>query len=431
MRWRPQPRWLSRSETCLSATPLAAIHPFSPETLADPHDYNRRLRAEAPVYREPNTGLFLVSSYDAVVEAVQDWETFSNRFAQAMGSGREPPAEVQEAAADGYRVVDTMLTADPPEQRRFRKLVNRAFIPRRVATFEPHVEALSHELIDGFAGDGRVELMAQYAQLLPLVMIAEQLGVPREDLPQFRRWSDGFVEQLGQMADLEGQVQAAKMIVEFQHYFATKLEERAREPRDDILSDIATARVEDERPLDVPESLSILQQLLVAGNETTANAIAEGMWLLVQHPEQLAAVEAEPALLPNLVEEVLRLATPTANMWRVVTKDTTLGGVEIPKGSFVLVRYASANRDEKVFPEPDRFDVRRGNADAHLAFGMGTHFCLGAPLARLEMQVAFRTLLGRLERWRLAAGAAPPRYRLNVLLRGLEALPLEFRERSA
>ena len=412
-------------------TPLGEIHPFAPETLADPSAFNRRLRAEAAVHRDPHTGIFLVSTYGAVVEAAQDWQTFSNRFAQAMGAGRTPPAEVREASAGGYPVVDTMLTADPPEQRRFRKLVNRAFVPRRVAALEPHVEALSHELIDAFAADGRVELMGQYAQLLPLVLIAEQLGVPREDLSRFRRWSDGFVEQLGQMADLEGQVKAARMIVEFQHYFAAKLEERRKEPRADILSDIATARVADERPLDVAESLSILQQLLVAGNETTADAIAEGMWLLVQHPEQLAAVEAEPSLVTNLVEEVLRLATPTANMWRVATRDTELAGVAIPKGSFVLLRYASANRDERVFRDPDRFDVRRENAGEHLAFGLGIHLCLGAPLARLEMQVAFRTLVGRLEGWQLAAGAPAPRYRPNVLLRGLEALPLEFRPRSA
>ena len=218
--------------------------------------------------------------------------------------------------------------------------------------------------------------MSRYAQLLPLTVIAEQLGVPREDLPKFRRWSDGFVAQLGQMADLETQVEAARMIVEFQHYFAERLEGRRKEPRDDIISDIANAFVEDERPLDTAESLSILQQLLVAGNETTASAIAEGMLLLVQHPDQLALVEAEPAHLPGLVEEVLRLATPTANMWRVTTEDTSLAGVEIPKGAFALLRFASANRDETHFPDPDRLDVARPNAGDHLALGYGVHFCL-------------------------------------------------------
>jgi len=415
----------------MAATPLAEIHPFDPAVLEDPWDYNRRLREESPVYRDPHTGIFLVNTYDAVVEAVENWEVFSNRFAQALARGVDSiPAQLQNEQDQGYPVVDTMLTADPPEQRRFRKLVNRAFIPRRVNGLEARVVELSNELIDGFAADGRVELQAQYAQLLPLIMIAEQLGVPREDLPRFRRWSNGFVAQLGQMADLEGQVEAAKLIVEFQHYFAAKVEERRKEPQEDILSDIATARVADERPLDMPESLSILQQLLVAGNETTANAIAEGMFLLATNPDQLALVEADPGLVPNLVDEILRLATPTTNMWRVATRDTELCGVEIPKDSFVLVRFASANRDASHFPDPDRFDVRRENAREQLAFGVGVHFCLGAPLARKEMDVAFRTLIGRLEGWRLAEDAPAPRHKPNILLRGLEALHLTFRERS-
>jgi cytochrome P450 len=189
--------------------------------------------------------------------------------------------------------------------------------------------------------------------------------------------------------------------------------------------------VEGERPLDVAESLSILQQLLVAGNETTANATAEGMLLLARNPDQLERVVAEPGLVPNLVEEVLRLSSPTANMWRVATRDAELGGVEIPKGSFVLLRYASANRDESRFPDPDRFDAGRANAGEHLAFGHGIHFCLGAPLARKEMQVAYRVILGRLTDIRLARGAPEPRYVPNVLLHGLEELPLEFRERAA
>ena len=410
-----------------AASPLA--HPFDPRILEDPWEYNRRLREEAPVWRDPHTGIFLVSTYAAVMEAVQSWEVFSNRFAQALAGGRLPPREVQEAAAGGYPIVDTMLTADPPEQRRFRKLVNKAFVPRRVHALEPHVEALARELLDAFAADGRVELLGQFAQLLPLTLIAEQLGVPRADLEKFRRWSDGFVAQLGQMADLEGQVSAAKRIVEFQFYFAARLEERRLAPKDDILSEIVHAQVEDERPLDVPESLSILQQLLVAGNETTANAIAEGMLLLVRHPDQLARVSADPARIPNLVEEVLRLATPTTNMWRVTTCDTSLAGVEIPKGAFVLLRFASANRDEARFPDPDRLDVDRANAGEHLAFGHGIHFCLGAVLARKEMEVAFRTLLGRLEDWRLDPDFPEPRHKPNMLLRGLEALHLRFRRR--
>ncbi len=414
-----------------ASTPLAEIHPFDPRILEDPLELNRRLRREAPVYRDPNTGIFLVSTYAAVAAALEDHESFSNRFGQALGAGARTPSEVRDVLAEGYPPVDTMLTADPPEQRRYRKLVNKAFVPRRVNALEPRIEALSDELIDGFVANGRVELLSQYSQLLPLILIAEQLGVPRADLAMFRRWSDGFVAQLGGMADLAGQVEAAKLIVGFQRYFAARLAERRQEPRDDILSEIVHAQVEGERPLDVAECLSILQQLLVAGNETTANAIAEGMLLLVRNPEELARVESDPDLVPNLVEEVLRLATPTTNMWRICTRDVRLGDASIPKGSLVLLRYASANRDEARFPDPDRFDVRRANATDHLAFGQGIHFCLGAALARKEMEVAFRTLLRRLGGWQLAPGEPAPRHKPNVLLRGLEALHLEFRERTS
>jgi cytochrome P450 len=264
---------------------------------------------------------------------------------------------------------------------------------------------------------------------LPLTVIAEQLGVSREDLPSFRRWSDAIVAQLGQQADRDAQIASARMLVEFQHYFAARLEERRGNSREDILSDIANARFEDERPLDVAECLSILNQLLVAGNETTANAITEGMWLLVQHPEQQERVAARPELLPNLVEEVVRLSTTVANMWRRTSEDTKLEGVEIPKGSFVMLRFHSANRDEQVFPDPDSFDPERENAADHLAFGHGIHFCLGAPLARLELNIAFRTLLGGFKDWRACPDSPPSQIVPNMLLRGRDALNLRFSAR--
>lgn len=382
------------------------------------------------MHRDPHTGIFLVSTYALVQRAARDWETFSNRFGAVMMAGAgPPPPEVLEVVKEAYPPVDTMLTADPPAHHRFRKLVNKAFLPRRVDALEPHAEAIAHRLVDGFVAEGRVELVGRFAQPLPLTLIAEQLGVPREELPTFRRFTDGFVAQLGGMADAQGQLEAARLIVEFQRYFAARLEERRRDPQDDILSDLVHARVEGERPLDVPEMLSILQQILVAGNETTASAIAEGVRLLIEHPETRALVRREPERIPDLVEEVLRLATPTANMWRIASRDTELGGVAIPEGAILLLRYGSANRDEAVFPDPDRFDLRRPNAGEHLAFGSGVHFCLGARLARMEMRVAFRALLARLDDWALDPAAPPPRPRPNVLLRGLGALPLTFRPR--
>jgi cytochrome P450 len=414
---------------------LSKTHPFDPAVLESPWRYYAQLRAEAPVFRDPFLGIFHVASYDLVLEALRDFETFSNRFAPAMGAGAlaalAGDPELEAMREKSYPPVDTMLTADPPEHKRFRGLVNKAFTPRRVDGLEPGITKLAGELIDAFADDGRFEVLSQFSVLLPLTVIADQLGVPHADLPRLKRWTDGFTAQLSGMAFGEDAKEAARRIFEFQQYFAQRIEAARQAPREDILSDLVRARLEGERPLDVAEMLSILQQLLVAGNETTAAAIAEGLLLLVQNPEQLALVREEPALVPNLVEEVLRFATPTTSMWRKATRDTVLGGVAIPAGSMALLRFASANRDESRFEGADRFDVRRANASEHLAFGHGIHFCLGAMLARKEMAVAFRALLARLDGFRLAAGRPAPLHKPSMLLRGLAELHLEFDRRPA
>lgn len=409
--------------------PLDDYDMLDPALLEAPWGYYRALRREAPVHRDPRTGLVQVSTHELVLRALRQPDVFSNRFGAALAGRANAPDGVREVAKRGWPPVDTMLTADPPAHTRFRGLVNKAFTPRRVTKLEPRIREVATALIDAFAPRGRVELLSEFSVPLPLTIIADQLGVPREDLPRFKRWSDGFVAQLSQLASPEARVEAAELIVEFQHYFARTLEARRAEPRDDILSDLVHARLEGERPLDTAESLSILQQLLVAGNETTASAIAEGIWLLVRHPDQLALVrEAPEERIPGLVEEVLRLATPTQNMFRVVTRDTELGGVALPKGQVVLLRFAAANRDGGVFPDPDRFDVTRPNAGDHLAFGHGIHFCVGAALARREMRVAFELLLGRLHAIRLAPGR-PVAHKPNALLRGLRELHLEFEPR--
>jgi cytochrome P450 len=410
---------------------LAKTHPFDPAVLESPWDYYRALRAEAPVFRDPFTGIFHVASYDLVLEALRDPDSFSNRFAPAMGGGGATgDAELDRMRAESIPGVDTLLTADPPEHRRFRGLVNKAFTPRRVERLAGDIAALADALIDAFIGEGRCELVSQLAVPLPLSVIADQLGVPRADLPSFKRWTDGFTAQLSGLASGEDAKEAVRRILEFQRYFAARVEDAKRAPREDIISDLTRARLDDERPLDLPETLSILQQLLVAGNETTASALAEGVLLLIRNPDQRALVQRDASLVPGLVEEVLRLASPTTSMWRKAKRDARLGGVAIPAGAMVLLRFASANRDEAHFPDPDRFDVRRANAGEHLAFGHGIHFCIGAMLARKELEQGFRALLARLDDLRLTPGAASPRHRPSVLLRGLDALHVSFRART-
>lgn len=415
------------SEQELLSNPLEATTPISPEVLACPHAFNARLRREAPVYRCPHTGIVFVSDYDTVRAVAKDHQTFSNRFGQAMRSEGEVDPRIVEAQKEGYPPVDTMLTQDPPLHRRYRGMVNQAFTVRRVNTLEPYIESLCHDLIDGFADRGACEFVETFAERVPMTVIANQLGVPLSDYDLFKSWSDAFVAQLSRMASPDEELAAVKLIVEFQKYFAAKLEERRLEPKDDIISDIVHARFENQRPLDTPEMLSILQQLLVAGNETTTHCLAEGVLLLIENPEQHALLKSDPSLIENFTEEVLRLASPTANMWRVTTRETKLGELDLTPGAMVQIRFASANRDEKVYPEPDRLDVTRDNARTNLAFGHGVHMCIGASLARKEMNVAFRVLIERLDDIALDCARESLYYAPNVLLRGVSRLPIRCR----
>lgn len=405
---------------------LESYSMFDPQVVECPFQYWKALRGGPPVFRDPTTGFYVVSRYDLVGRVLKDPKTFSSRFGPALGGGPAASDKIGEIAAQGYPPVDTMLTADPPAHTRYRKLVNQAFTARRVESLGPRIDEIARTLIDTFSGGSEVELLSAFAQPLPLMVIAEQLGVPLTDMGQFRDWSDAFVTQLSGFADEEAAIDAARKIVQFQRYFAEKLEEKRHQPTDDIISDLVHARVEDERPLDVAEMLSILQQLLVAGNETTAAAITEGIHLLVSHPAVMEMVRADRNLIANLTEEVLRLSSPTSNMFRVATCDTQIEGIDIPKGSLVLVRFGAANRDETQFTSAEQFDVGRPNARSHLAFGLGIHTCLGASLARKEMTIAFNALLDRLSRIEFVDGRNDFRHSPSMLLRGLSQLWISF-----
>lgn len=417
---------MSEQAVAKGAKALADYNPMDPAVVENPYQYYKDLRQEAPVFQCPHTGLFMISRYDLIVEACRQPDVFSNQFGGLLRGRHGTAPEVIEVAKSGYQIVDTMLTADPPRHTRYRALSLKAFTPKRVNETEPFVSKTTNDLIDRFIDKGEVEFMSQFCQPLPLSVIANQLGVPAEDMPLFRRWSDSFTAQLGGFAGLEGEVAAMKNIVEFQHYFAKKCEEKRATPTADIISDLVHAQVEGERPLDMSELLSILQQLLVAGNETTASTLCEGMYYLISNPAQLKAVTDDPALIPNLVEEVLRLSAPTQNMFRVVTKDTTIGGVKIPQGSGVLLRFGSGNRDEAKYGDGESFDVRRDNARTHLAFGYGIHTCLGAALARKEMNVAFPILLKRLKNLRFVAGKNDFKHTPSFVLRGMPKLHIAF-----
>jgi cytochrome P450 len=405
--------------------PLSAFNPLDPAVVESPYEFHRALREQAPVHVIPGV-MVLVSTYAGVLEVLSDPARFSSKTGPAVGPMAAPAILAE--MAKGYPTVDTLLSADPPDHIRYRQLVSRAFAARRVAGMEAYIRRVAEELVDGLFGGGPVELVSRYCVPLPLSVIADQLGVPRADMPLFKKWSDDSVAPLGGMISPERAVECARSIVEFQHYMAARIEERRAEPRADILTDLVQARLDGHSPLNVPEMLSILQQFLVAGNETTANLIASATLLLARHPEQLARLRADPGLIPNMVEEALRLESPVQTLFRVATQDTKVQGVPVAKGARIAVMYASANRDPAVFPDPDRFDVGRENARAQLAFGKGEHFCIGAALARKEAVVAFETLLARTRDLRLAPDRNDFLHVPSFILRGLRELWVEVEE---
>ncbi len=405
-------------------TSVAQFDPLAPETVECPYPFYATLRREAPVYQVPGAGFYIVSRYEDILSVLRRPELFSS--SSGPGLRPVPDDDVQAIMREGFPPVNTLLTNDPPAHSRYRGLVNKAFSARRVALLEPGVRAIAEALVDGFAADGEVELVAQFAVPLPLSVIADALGVPREDMPAFKRWSDDSVAPLGGMISHERELECARSIVEFQRYFEAKLEQRRQTPRDDLLSDLLTARLDGVEPLDTAELLSIIQQLLVAGNETTTNLIASGVLLLLSHPDQRAAVQADPSLVANTVEEILRLESPVQGLFRSAKLDTEIGGVPVPAGARLVLMYAAGNRDEAAFADAETFDVRRDNAREHLAFGQGVHYCLGAALARLEGVIALQTLLTRLPNLRLAPGRNDFTHTPSFILRGLKALHLAF-----
>ena len=409
----------------MSKVELSELDFFSAEVQECPFHVYQQLQEEAPVWQMPGTNVFVVTRYDDIREIIRDPGRFSSSFSALLNTGSSNE-EVNTIYGQGYEMVETLLTQDPPRHRVYRNLVNKVFSNKRIEGMRSEVEKMSNELIDQWIDEPEVDLLNRFCVPLPIYVISDQLGVPRSELSLIKKWSDASASRLGRLADEEEQIQNAKDIVEFQHYFAALLDRMREAPEDNIISDLANNTIDEGRLLTKPEALGMIQQILVAGNETSTSAIAGGVVLLIQNPDQQAMLRQHPDLIPAAVEEILRLETPTSGMWRCATADTEIGGVNIPEGAFLMVRFAAGNRDESIFTDGGAMSVARENADSHLAFGQGTHFCLGAQLARMEMQVALTGLLNRTTDWALVEGKNPLKHSPNVLLRGLTDLHISF-----
>jgi cytochrome P450 len=383
------------------------FNPYSAEFRDDPYPVYRALRDEEPAHYSDKLGFWVLSRYDDVLSAVQDVETYSSAGALSIGA----PKEVLDQ-------IPMMMLLDPPRHHQLRALVNRAFTPRRIAELEPRIRELARRLVDDFIADGSCDLVSKFSGPLPTTVIAELLGVPAEDGLMFREKTTAIVTQDAQGG---GEMDFTPAI-ELMMYMAAAYNERRANPRDDLMSALLAAEIDGEH-LAENELLGFAFLLLIAGNETTTNLIGNAMALLDQHPDQRKQLIEDPSRIPVAIEEVLRFESPVQGLSRTLERDTVVQGLEMQKGKQVLLLYASANRDERRIENPERFDILR-NEKAHLAFGFGTHFCLGASLARLEARIALEELLARIPDFRVDHASSE---RLGGgVVRGWATLPLEF-----
>ncbi len=416
-------------------TALANYNLLEDGTRECPFPYFNAIRREQPVYFMEELGAWYVSRYEDVRHVKKHPEIFSNNIFE-LGAQRGASRDIAESYRNehGWRRVSTLQRTDPPLHTKYRKLINHAFTVKRIRAMTPYVETVVNDLIDGFIDQGRCDFVWDFAIPLPCTVIADQLGVPGEKIWQLKEWSDAMLAPGGGFTDDAAALKCGQLVVEAQQFFAKVIEERRREPRDDIISDLVHTKVTDdqgaERHLDMHELQDLLDQLLTGGNETTTNAIGSALMLLLQRPGTMQRMREDPKLLRNFIEESLRFETPVIHLWRVTTQDTELGGVSLPKGSSVALGYASANRDETVFEDSETFDIARKKPGAHLAFGSGPHHCPGAALARQEMFSTFTILLHRLENIRLQNPEDEFLHVPSSFLRGLAHLNIDFDVRN-
>jgi cytochrome P450 family 142 subfamily A polypeptide 1 len=406
--------------------PLSDMPLMDTSTLKCPYHFDEVLRHEAPVYRDPQTGVYIVSTYDLVREAHRNPGVFSNEFGLAANASQRLDPDVKEAMDATYNLgKGTLLTIDDPQHKIYRDAVKDYFTAGYMEKFEPWIRDLANSLADKLAEKNECKFVEEFTRPLPLSVIMHVLGMPLNMFDLAFKWTVDNVIALSQVADKETLLAAQAGLKDEYNWFVSALDERRGKPAEDMLGVIANLKYED-RDLTIEEQLSYCTQFLVAGNETTTATLAECMRQLCLFPDQLEKVRADRSLIPNMVDESLRLASPTSNMWRVTTADYDLGGVTIPKDSMVLLKYFSSNHDESIFEEPLAFDVTRQNAKRHIAFGFGAHVCIGQHLSKLEMKVAWEVLLDRFSHFELACEPDQLEYMPNILLRGLEEIPVRY-----
>jgi len=414
----------------VSTHPVAEF--FDPRTLADPYGYYESRRTEGPVLdvSTPDKATYLVIGAAAIREILARPDIFSSRPVGAQGVNLYPRAEAL-LKEKGFGRTPQLIVMDPPRHTAFRGVLGKVLRDKRFRQMRPQIRAVGSSLIDDFALAGRCEFTRDYAWKLSVLVIADLLGVQRGRIDEFKRWSDAWVKPLLQPLTEQEMFDCMTQIAELQHFLVGELAARRESPRDDLLTDIAHATFDlgnGEVPLRQHEQLGLCELLIVAGNDTTANALSLGMLRLVERPDIADRIRGDGRLIERFAEESLRYEGAVQNNFRTLTQDTEFHGVRMRQGALVLLSWSAANRDPDVYPHPRTFDIDRASVRTHLGFGGGIHTCAGAALARQELVESYDLLMGRLCHFRLDVGCAPADLvRIGGLVsHGLARLPIRF-----
>ena len=396
---------------------------LAPATQEDWYPTYQYLRDESPVYRIPGTDDYVVSRYDDIMHVLRHQRTFP------AGSSKRRSLAAQAVYDRGGWERMTPLGTNPPVHRHYRALVDHFFTGAGLARWRPVIERFIDEQFSSFERDGEVEWSSQYAVPLPVRVITHMLGLPEADIPKLKQWSAAWILPFVRPLQPDEDVWVAEQVVEMYGYLAEQIAEKRRSPGEDIITHLTAAELtgEDElRPLTDQEIITIVDHLFVGGNETTTFAMTSALWVLLREPGLYERLGADPSIVPLFVEEVLRLESPTQGLWRAVAEDTEIAGTPIPKGSSVHLRYASGNRDERMFPEPTAVRLDRANSRRHLAFTLGEHQCPGADLSRLEQVLTLQEVLRRLPELRLDPERNDFTHVPMFTMRALKQLHLRF-----
>jgi cytochrome P450 len=413
---------------------LASASLKDPEIGAHPNSYYAAMRAKDPVHFDEKLGVWLVSRYEDLQTVFRDPLTFSMKHGYESTYAKGLLDEFKQILErDGGGFFPDAIMTDPPEHTRVRKLMDNAFTVRRVKQLEPGITAVVANMIDALADKGRCEFVKEFSQPLTIAIICEQLGLDHFDGHKIERWSQAVVQQISHMQTRESMAENARHICDLQNYLIARIREREAAPREDMISDLVHAVTEDGTKLTFKETVSLVRAMLIAGNETTATALTNLFYLLATQPEQaelLRRVADDDRLLTRFVEELLRIEGPVRALSRMTTREVELGGTSLPAHAPLLLLFASGNDDETEFACPRTFDINRGNLGRHVGFGAGTHRCIGSALARMELKVAARELIKRLDNFKLEIPVDQVSFVPTVATRTIAALPVSFTRRQ-